>query len=341
MRSFASSCVGLLLLAGTGFLQIAESYAATALRLIYDRPVDGTFAPLLLAESKGFFRDQGLAVTTNVAKGPIDAIARVATGEADVALTDINALARYRDGDNAVPLKAVFVLFNTAPYAMVARRSRGINALSDIEGKVLGVADGDLSIRFWPAIARLNGIKLDKVRIEKIGAAVREPMLSAGQVDAVTGFSYLAPVNMRNRGIPASDLAVFNLSDFGSEAYGAALIVNPAFATANPAAVKGLVRATIAGLKLAGSDPGKAVDDIISQLDGASPDLERERLRIVLRSNMLTSEVQRNGIGRIDEGRFARAMAQLGEDTRLRKTPTAADIFDPSFLPPSDASGIH
>ena len=74
------------------------------------------------------------------------------------ALVDINALIRFRDKD-APPVKAVFVLFNTAPYAIVARKSRGIHALSDLEGKTIGVAEGDLSIRLWPALARQNGIK--------------------------------------------------------------------------------------------------------------------------------------------------------------------------------------
>ncbi|MES6380839.1 four-carbon acid sugar kinase family protein, partial [Cutibacterium acnes] len=41
-----------------------------------------------------------------------------------------------------------------------------------------------------------------------ISAAVREPMLSAGQVDAVTGFSYLSAINLRDRGVPADDLAL-------------------------------------------------------------------------------------------------------------------------------------
>ena len=89
------------------------------------------------------------------------------------------------------------MLFNQAPYAIIARKSRGIKALSDIEGKNLGVAEGDLSIRLWPAVARQNGIKLASVKQSSISAAVREPMLSAGQVDAVTGFSYLSAINLQ------------------------------------------------------------------------------------------------------------------------------------------------
>jgi NitT/TauT family transport system substrate-binding protein len=145
----------------------------------------------------------------------------------------------------------VFVLFNKSPYAIVARKSRGIRALSDIEGKTLGVADGDVSIRLWPALARQNGIKIASVKQNKISAAVREPMLSAGQVDAVAGFSYLSAVNLRDRGVPADDLAVLRYADYGCEAYGFAVIVNPAFAAARPEAVKGFLRAVIAGTHLA------------------------------------------------------------------------------------------
>lgn len=332
MRAFAILAAVLMVAAGLG---ADETRAATTLRLTYDRPVDSTATPFLLAAGKGLFSGEGLAVTSDVAKSTKDAIARVAAGETDMAVADINALARYRDAENGAPLKAVFVLFNHAPYAVIARKSRGVNALADVQGRILGVPDGDLSIPFWPAVAKLNGIKPEKVKVEKIGLAVREPMLSAGQVDAVTGFSYLAPLNMRDRGIPDSDLAVFRLSDYGSEAYGAALIVNPKFAAAQPDAVRGFIRAVIAGLKLTVEDPGRAIDDVLTQIDGGNRELEFERLRLVLRDNIVTRDVKRDGFGNIDANRFTRALVQLGEEYKFKKTLTAADLFDPSFLPPA------
>ena len=211
-----------------------------AIEFSFDRPIDASAAPFVLAASRGLFGAEGLAVTTNIASGSPEAIARVAAGASDFALVDINALIRFRDQADAPPVKAVFVLFNKSPYAIVARKSRGIHALADIEGKTLGVADGDLSIRLWPALARQNGIKLANVKLDQISAAVREPMLSAGQVDAVTGFSYLSAVNLRDRGVPADDLAVLRFSDYGCEAYGFAVIVNPAFAAAQARGGEGL-----------------------------------------------------------------------------------------------------
>ncbi len=280
------------------------------------------------------FSSEGLAFTTNIASGTADAIARVAAGTSDFALADINALIRFRDTPNAAPVKAVFVLFNQSPYAIIARKNRGIHALSDIEGKNLGVGEGDLSIRLWPALARQNGIKLAHVKQNSISAAVREPMLSAGQVDAVTGFSYLSAINLKDRGVPADDLAVLRFADYGCEAYGVAVIVNPAFAAAKPEAVKGFLRAVIAGTHLAIKDPGGAADEVVSRMEDGSRDLELERLNTVIRDNVLTAEVKRDGIGGIDPARLERSIDQIAEDFKFRRRPVAADIFDDTFLPP-------
>jgi NitT/TauT family transport system substrate-binding protein len=340
--TIATSCVlasltGLLVFACFGAPQsraAGETRPPIAILFSLDRPIDASAAPFVLASSRGLFGSEGLAVTTNIASGWPDAIARVAKGDSDFALVDINVLIRFRDKSDAPPVKAVFVLFNKAPYAIIARKSRGIHALSDIEGKTLGVAEGDFSIWFWPALAHQNGIKIASVKQAKFSPAVREPMLSAGQVDAVNGFSYLAGVNLRDRGVPADDLAVFPYADYGCEAYGFALIVNPAFAAARPEAVKGFLRAVIAGTHLAIKEPGRAVDEVLSRMEGGSKDLELERLRSVISNNILTGEVKRNGIGGIDPARLERSIDQVAEDFKFQKRPSAADIFDNSFLPP-------
>ena len=337
VRCFLVLLAGLLGLAcfGTEETRAAgEVRQPIAIQLSFDRPIDASAAPFVLAATRGLFSSEGLAVTTNIASGSPDAIARVAVGDSEFALVDINELIRFRDKSGAPPIKAVFVLFNQPPYAIIARKSRGIHALSDIEGKTLGVAEGDLSIRLWPALARQNGIKIANVKQNKISAAVREPILSAGQVDAVAGFSYLSAVNLRDRGVPADDLAVFRYADYGCEAYGFAVIVNPAFAAARPEAVKGFLRAVIAGTHLAIKEPGRAVDEVVGRMDGGSRDLELERLRSVISDNILTGEVKRNGIGSIDPARFDRSIDQIAEDFKFQKRPTAADIFDDAFLPP-------
>lgn len=320
-----------------------EPRSPLAIQFSLDRPIDAAAAPFVMAAANGLFGAEGLTVATNVATGSPDAIARVAAGSSDFALVDVNALMRFRDKDKqgAARIKAVFVLFNKAPYSIIARKSRGVRALSDIEGKHLGVAEGDLSIRLWPAVAKQNGIKAASVKQSSISPAVREPMLSAGQIDAVTGFSYLSAINLRDRGVPADDLAVLKFADYGCEAYGAAIIVNPSLAAAKPEAVKAFLRATVAGLHLVVKDPERAATEVASRAEGGNRDLELERLRSILRDNILTGEVRRNGLGGIDPERFERSIDQVAEDFKFQKRPQGSDIFDDQFLPPLNGRLIN
>ncbi len=344
IRFILASLAGLCGIASLGTALAAdEARPPLAIQFSLDRPIDAAAAPFVMAATGGLFSAENLAVIINIASGSPDAIARVAAGTSDFALVDINALVRFRDKDKqgVPPIKAVFVLFNKAPYAIIARKSRGIQALSDIEGKTLGVAEGDLSVRLWPAVAKQNGIKIGSVKQSSISAAVREPMLSAGQVDAVTGFSYLAAIDLKDRGVPADDLAVLRFADYGCEAYGFAIIVNPALAATKPQAVKGFLRALIGGMHLAVKDPAGAINEVVNRMDGGSRDLELERLRVILRDNILTGEVKRNGLGGIDSARFERAIDQLAEGFKFQKRPQASDIFDDQFLPPVNGRLIN
>jgi NitT/TauT family transport system substrate-binding protein len=335
----------LALLAGLwgGVCPAARAAEPISIELSLSRPMDAVAAPFVMAQAGGLFGAEGLAVTIGASANSQEAIARVASGASEFALVDINVLIRARGNEKAdnPHVKAVFVLFNQAGYSIIARKSRGIQALADLSGKNLGVVEGDPTIKLWPAVAKQNGLKLSTIRQSVISPAVREPMLSAGQVDAVTGSSYLSAINLKDRGVPADDLVLLKFADYGCEAYGVAIIVNPAFAAAKPEAVKGFVRATISGLQLTIKDPARAIEQVVGRMDDGSRDLELERLRVVVRDNILTPEVRRNGLGGIDPARFEKSIEQVAEDFKFAKRPTAADIFDDSFLPPPNGRLIN
>ena len=319
----------------------ARAADPVAIQFTLDRPIDAVAAPFVMARANGLFAAEELNVTMGAANGAHEAIARVSSGASDLALVDINALIRQRDKEKADSPRAVFVLFNQAGYSIIARKSRGIQTLADLSGKGLGVVEGDPAAKFWPAIAKLNGIKPSTVKQSVISPAVREPMLSAGQVDAVTGSSFLSAINLKDHGVPADDLVLLKFSDYGSEAYGYAIIVNPAFAAAKAEAVKRFVRATISGLQLAIKQPAVTIEQVVSQMNGGSRDLEMERLRVILRDNILTAEVRRNGLGGIDTARFEKSIDQIADDFKFQKRPTATDVFDDSFLPPLNGRLIN
>ena len=322
-----------------GALTVAAE-AATYLRFTLDRRLDGSNVAFAVAQNRGLYRAENLEVATTATNSSADALARLAKGDSDIAVIDFNELIRYRDNGNQAQLKAVFILHNENGYAIVARRSRGVDSVSDLQGKTLGVAEGDLAIRMWPAVAKRIGIDAAKIKLEKIGAAVREPMLSAGQVDAVSGMTYASALNVRDRGVPQSDLVVIRFADFGDRSYGRALVVNPAFAAANPEAVSAFLRAVVEAIRLAAKDPARATDDVMSQMDGGTRELELERARTVLRDNIVTPDVKRDGLGAISRERYDTSLEQIAVDYKFRQRPALQDVFNDAFLPPATSRRI-
>ena len=312
-----------------------SAHAETAIHLTLDRKIDGPAAPFFLAIDKGYFKDEGLDVTIDAATGgPLEAIGRLAAGKDDMGVSDVNALIKLRDAADA-PIKAVFVVFDKPPYAIIARKSRGVVTPRDLEGKKLGAPAADLAFAQWPIFAKVSGIDTAKVAIEDVGLPVCEPMLAAGEVDAITGFSFTSYVDLKDRGVPPDDLAVLLMADHGVELYGDAIMTSSAFARDRPEAVGAFLRAYLRALKDTMRDPPRAVEAVLHRAEGINKEVELERLRLAIRDNIVTPAVKANGFGGIDLERFAAAIDQMALAYRFKARDKAAATFDPSFLPPA------
>jgi len=333
----------LLALAHVGFAAVAAASTAlasspvaaqTPIRVAIEGSLTGPTAPLVAAQDRGYYRAEKLDVSIDAVGGTPDAITSVATGAADFALADINTVIKYRDQNPGAPLKVVFMVYNKPPYAVIARKSRGIAQPKDLEGKKIGAPGTDPAGAQWPLFAKLNNIDISKVKVESVAPAVREPMLAAGQVDAVTGISFSTYLNLKERGVPVDDLVILAMADHGVQLYGDAIVMNTKFALESPEAVKAFLRAYLAGLKTAIREPARAVDSVIKRNEAANKNLELERLRMAIHDNILTEEVQANGLGGIDAARLAKAIDQLSETYKFKTKPEPSEVFDPSYLPP-------
>jgi NitT/TauT family transport system substrate-binding protein len=325
------------LVAALVFAPVSASPAAaqTGIKFSLDGRLEGPEALFLTPQDKSYFKSEGLDVTIDDAASPLEPITRVASGGYDMAFADINALIRYRDQNPSAPIKAVFMVYNKPPYAIVTRKSRGITEPRQLEGKKLGAPPAGSTIAQWPLFAKLNGIDATKVTIEHIGIPVRAPMLAAGQIDAALGSSFRLYVDLKDRGVPIDDIVLMPMANYGLKLYGHAIIVNSKFAAEKPEAVKAFLRAFLKGLKETIRRPGDAVDSIVRRDDGAKRDVELERLRMAIRDNILTPEVRENGFGAIDPVRFEEGIDQIALVHTFKSKPKPDDIFDASFLPPA------
>ena len=316
---------------------VTPAGAQQAVKFTLDWKFEGPAAPFVVAIDKGYYKAEGLDVTIDTAGGSLEPLNRIASGTYDIGFGDINSLIKFRDANPGVPIKAIYMVYNKPPFSIVGRKSRGVVKPKDLEGKKLGAPAPDGAYAQWPIFVKANGIDASKVTIENVGFPVREPMLAAGQVDAITGFSFSSYINLKDRGVAADDITVLLMADYGVNLYGNTIIVNPKFAAEKPEVVKAFLRAFTKGMQETVKNPSTSVDSVIKRNDVAKKEVELERLNMAIKDNIMTDEVKKNGFGAIDAGRLDASIEQIALTFTFKAKPKGSDIFDDSFLPAADA----
>jgi NitT/TauT family transport system substrate-binding protein len=321
-------------LAALSFTTFASgTFAQTSVKFALDWKFEGPAAPYFVALDKGYYKAEGLDVTIDSGNGSVEAINRVGAGTYQMAFGDINSLIKYRDKKENAPIKAVAMIYNAPPFAIVSMKKYGVLKPKDLEGKTLGAPAADGAFAQWPIFLKEQKIDASKVKIENVGFPVREPMLAEGKVQAITGFSFSSYMNLRGRGVAQDDIVVMLMRDFGLELYGNALMANPKFAAENPKAVAGFVRATLRGIQDTIADPREAVKTVIKRNQIADEAIEFVRLKMALDQNFVTKEVQQIGLGAVDMKRLSKSIDQIGQAFPYTNKPSANDIFDSQYLP--------
>ncbi|WP_114964725.1 ABC transporter substrate-binding protein [Alkalilacustris brevis] len=316
-----------------GIALATPALGQTAMPFALDWQFEGPSAPYFLAIDNGHFEAEGLSVEVTAGQGSLDAIPKVATGAFPVGFADMASLIKFLDQNPGAPVTAVMMLYDKPAFAVVGRKSQGVEVPSDLHGKVLGAPPPDGAWAQFPAFASANDLDMSQITIEPVGFPTREPMLAQGEVDAVTGFSFTSFLNTARLGVDEDDISVILMADWGLELYGNAIIVNTDFAAENADHVTGFLRAVAHGLQDTVNDPASGVAAIALRNPALDEGLELRRLELALRDNIITDWVLENGVGGIDEARFARSIDQIAETYEFVNEPDISLYFDDSFLP--------
>ncbi len=314
-------------------LVAATASAQTRIDLALDWKFEGPAAPYFAAIDNGHFAAAGLDVTVTAGQGSLDAIPKVATGAYPLGFADLNSLVKFLDQNPGAPVIGIMMIYDKPPFAVVGRRSLGVETPKDLEGRVLGAPPPDGAWAQFAPFATANGLDMSKITVEPVGFPTREPMLAEGRVDAVTGFNFSSYLNLVRLGVPEDDISTILMADHGLDLYGNAIIVNTDFAAANPDAVRGFVAAVGQGWRDAIADPEAAVAQLLGRNPAGDAALETRRLRLALDANVMTPYVMDNGMGGIDPDRMARALEQIKQTHEFQNDLDPALYFTDAFLP--------
>ena len=122
-------------------------YADEKIKFSLDWKFEGPSAVFLTGKERGYYKNAGLDVTIDSGKGSRDAIPKVASGTYPLGFADINSVIKFIDQNPTAKVKAIMMVYDKPPFAIIGRKSLGVNKPKDLEGKNLVSIDSSASAK--------------------------------------------------------------------------------------------------------------------------------------------------------------------------------------------------
>jgi putative hydroxymethylpyrimidine transport system substrate-binding protein len=158
--------------------------AQDKLTLMLDWFVNPDHGPIVIAEEKGFFADEGLEVEVIAPADPADPPKMVAAGRADLAVTYQPQL--HLQVQEGLPLVRVGTLIATPLNCLLVLDDGPVKTIADLEGRKVGFSVAGVEEALLTAVLAKGGLTLDDVELVNVNWSL-SPALMAHQVDAVIG----------------------------------------------------------------------------------------------------------------------------------------------------------
>lgn len=158
--------------------------AADRMTLLLDWFVNPDHGPIIIAEEKGYFADQGLEVEVIAPADPADPPKMVAAGKADLAVSYQPQL--HLQVAEGLPLIRVGTLVATPLNCLLVRADGPVKTIADLKGRKIGFSVAGVEEAVLKTVLEKNGLSLGDVELVNVNWSL-SPALMAGQVDAVIG----------------------------------------------------------------------------------------------------------------------------------------------------------
>lgn len=235
-------------------------------RLALDASPNASHAGLFVAQSKGYFKADGLDVSLDAPADPSAVLKTVGAGKADFGVSDQPSVLLARA--QGVPVVAIAAVAQHPLSAVLTLKSSGITRPRDLAGKKVGHAGAPLDEALLKTMVEKDGGDFRKVELVNIGADLVPAML-ARRVDAVVGADWTRErVLIEQQGQQA---VVLRMEQWGvPDYYGMVLVTNENTLKVRPQVVLRLMLAVLKGYQ----DAGKDLDGAVAALADASPGVD-------------------------------------------------------------------
>jgi ABC-type nitrate/sulfonate/bicarbonate transport system substrate-binding protein len=212
------------------------------------------FVAAYIAQTNGYFAQQGLQVEISHASGQGEHLKLLLQGGVDViTAAGDEVLERRADG---LPVVAIAVLGQRNQRALAVRADSTIQSPRDWEGRLVG-------FKVEPApeyLAMLASAGVDRGRIREVPVGFDPRLLATGTVDVYPVFESNEPDTLQRLGVP---VRLFRPSDYGVPGLGLTFETRDALVQQDPELLQRFLKAAMYGVEYARDHPEEATDIVM------------------------------------------------------------------------------
>jgi NitT/TauT family transport system substrate-binding protein len=215
------------------------------------------FVPHRLAETRGYYAAQGLAVTFQTGRGGADVAKQVAVGNADLGGGAGETAMIVRA--NGLPVRGVALLGGKSLYQIVARKAAGVKTLADLRGRKIGViAYQDTGYYTLLGVLASFGIHHTDAQIQAVGPAGMTQLMIANSLDAIMAVPEWS-VMIEEAGVPLDYFPIESVMPSMAQA----VLASDAIIGKRPQVVHGFATAVLHAVRDCMQDPAAAAADFV------------------------------------------------------------------------------
>ncbi len=301
MRKIFVSAILLFILAGCGqpaglpststptATGTAEAPLALTFMAGYKPQASLPFVGVYVAQEKGFFAAQNLAVTIEHTAGQGAHLQLLAAGKIQVTTQDAAVLLKRR-ADPGLPLVSFALIGQHGQQAFAALTSSGFTSPKDWEGHSIGYKGTPPPDLF--ALLEAAGVDQDKIELINVGFDPR--VLTEGKVDVYPVYKSNEPFLIESWGYT---IDLWDAEAYGLPGMGLTYVTSDAYLAENPEALARFLKAALKGIEYARENPEEAID-IVMQYAGAEADRATQEYMLATElTDSLSEQTGEHGVG--------------------------------------------
>ncbi|SDY61225.1 ABC transporter substrate-binding protein [Pseudomonas sp. NFIX28] len=309
---------------GLGMACAVQAQPTKVTYLLPAPPNSPAFAPWIIAKEKGYYAAQDLDLTFIAAKGGVDVAKQIGAGNALLggAIGDTPIVVRA----NGIPVRAVAVLGAGGVTMIATNAKENIGSITDLKGKTMTVMSySDTTYYALLASLRKAGLSKTDVNIQAAGPAGVWQLFSADKAQAMAGVPDWV-VNAEEAGIQIKLIPQAQIF----ESMAQAILASDDAIKNQPKVVRGVVQATLQGMRDIIQDPRAAAVTFAKAVPAYAG--KEDSLEKVFKLYVEHVYANQRVLGHIDPQRLDKVRQFYVSEGIVSQEPKLEDLFTNQFV---------